>query len=162
GRRNQGRQPLGARFRLPVPEPADAAGFDRTLALELPVRTSPARPAPFRLRVRAAAIAGLIAVDLPAAAQQVCVDRGVQAGHRLALSFDREPAQATLLVQSLSMPTSDVSLMFDMTFAGLTDAYKADLAVHWSEVHKSKSFSAGATIYFVSADIDLALDELRR
>jgi hypothetical protein len=83
-------------------------------------------------------------------------------GNRIALSFDLDPERATLLLQSFAMATPDVSLMFDMTFAGLSDAYDADLTVNWSEVRKSKSFSAGASYYFVGADIDVAFDELRR
>jgi len=83
-------------------------------------------------------------------------------GNRIALSFDLDPERATLLLQSFAMATPDVSLMFDMSFAGLTDAYHADLTVNWSQVRKSQSFSAGASYYYVSADISLAIDELRR
>ncbi len=83
-------------------------------------------------------------------------------GNRLALSFDLDPQHATLLLQSLSMKTPDVSLVMDMTFGGLSDAYNADLTVHWSQVRKSQSFSAGGTVYFVGADIEVAFDQLRR
>lgn len=83
-------------------------------------------------------------------------------GNRLALSFDLDPSRASLLLKSFAMATPDVSLMFDMTFSGLTEAYNADMTVHWSEVRKSKAFSAGGSAYFVSADISVALDELRR
>ncbi len=83
-------------------------------------------------------------------------------GNRLALSFDLAPQQASLLMQSLAMPTPDVSLVFDMTFAGLTDAYDAELTIDWSEVRKNKAFSAGASVYFVGADVELAFDRLRR
>lgn len=83
-------------------------------------------------------------------------------GNRLALSFDLDPQHATLLQQSLSMSTSDVSLMMDMTFSGLCDAYDAELTVDWSQVRKSQSFSAGGSAYFVSADVEAAFDELRR
>ena len=83
-------------------------------------------------------------------------------GNRLALSFDLDPEHATLLLKSFAMATSDVSLMFDMSFSGLTEAYNADLTVNWAEVHKSESFSSGATVYYVSADVELAIDELRR
>lgn len=83
-------------------------------------------------------------------------------GNRIALSFDLDPERATLLLKSFAMATPDVSLMFDMTFTGLTDAYHADLTVNWSEVRKHQSFSAGASYYYVSADIGLTFDELRR
>ena len=83
-------------------------------------------------------------------------------GNRLAFSFDLEPEQSTLLLESLQMATPDVSIVFDMTFTGLTDAYQAHLTVDWSEVRKSEAFSAGASIYWVSADVEKLFDELRR
>ncbi|NOT33911.1 MAG: hypothetical protein HOP12_07050 [Candidatus Eisenbacteria bacterium] len=83
-------------------------------------------------------------------------------GNRLALSFDLDAERATLLMHSFTMAAPDISLMFDMTIAGLTEAYDAELTIDWSEVKKHKSFSTGGTVYYVSADIELALDELRR
>ena len=83
-------------------------------------------------------------------------------GNRLALSFDLKPQEATLLMQSFRMNTPDVSLVFDMSFLGLSEAYDADLLINWSEVHNSKAFGAGATVYFISADVKAAFDELRR
>ncbi|HZI89953.1 MAG TPA: hypothetical protein VFD83_05845 [Candidatus Polarisedimenticolia bacterium] len=81
-------------------------------------------------------------------------------GNRLALSFDLDPEHASLLMQSFQMNTPDVSLVFDMTFAGLSEAYDADLTIDWSEVKNSNAFKAGATYYFVGADVDLAFDEM--
>lgn len=83
-------------------------------------------------------------------------------GNRIALSFDLDAERASLLLKSFAMATPDVSLMFDMTFLGLTDAYNADLTVHWSQVRKSESFSAGVSAYFVSADVGVMIDNLRR
>ncbi|PYQ06973.1 MAG: hypothetical protein DMF82_04860 [Acidobacteria bacterium] len=83
-------------------------------------------------------------------------------GNRLAFSFDLDPQHATLLMQSLAMNTPDVSLVFDMTFDGLTAAYDAELTVDWAEVRKSEAFKAGASVYFVGADVERTLDELRR
>lgn len=83
-------------------------------------------------------------------------------GNQLAFSFDLEPEQATLLMESLQMATPDVSIVFDMKFSGLADAYQAKLTVDWSEVRKSEAFSAGASIYFVSADVQAVFDKLRR
>ncbi len=81
-------------------------------------------------------------------------------GNRLALSFDLDPEHAALLLQSFQMNTPDISLVFDMTFNGLSEAYDADLTIDWSEVKTSKAFSAGATVYFVSADVELGFDEM--
>jgi hypothetical protein len=83
-------------------------------------------------------------------------------GNRIAFSFDLPPDRATLLLRSFEMRTPDVSLVFDMTFAGLNDAYDADLTIDWSEVRKNQSFSAGGSVYYVGADVDLAFDQLRR
>jgi hypothetical protein len=83
-------------------------------------------------------------------------------GNRLALSFDLDPQSSKLLLESFQMATPDVSLVFDMTFAGLADAYEATLTVDWSEVKKSETFSAGGSVYFVSADVEVGFDELLR
>jgi hypothetical protein len=83
-------------------------------------------------------------------------------GNRLAFSFDLEPAEATLLLRSFEMRTSDVSIVFEMAFSGLTDAYDADLTIDWSEVRKHKSFSAGGSVYYVGAAVEAAFSELRR
>ena len=89
-------------------------------------------------------------------------DAPVLESNRIAFSFDLKPDEATLLMRSFEMRTPDVSIVFDMTFSGLTEAYDADLTVDWTEVRKHQSFNAGATVYFVSADVELAFDRLRR
>jgi hypothetical protein len=83
-------------------------------------------------------------------------------GNRLALAFDLTPEQSSVLMQSFAMPMPDVSLVFDLAFDGLTDAYQAELTIDWAEVRKSAAFSAGGSIYFVGADVQYAIDELRR
>jgi hypothetical protein len=83
-------------------------------------------------------------------------------GNRLAFSFDLDPRRATLLMQSLAMNTPDVSLVFDLTFDGLTSAYDAELTVDWAQVRKTSRFTAGASVYFVGADVERMVDELRR
>ena len=62
----------------------------------------------------------------------------------------------------MQMRTPDISIVFDMTFTGLNEAYDADLTINWSEVRNSQSFGAGGSVYFVGADVELAFDELRR
>ncbi len=80
----------------------------------------------------------------------------------LALSFALEPVQSKLLLESFKMKTPDVSVVFDLAFSGLTEAYDAELEVDWSEVKKSQAFKAGGSIYFVGADVELGFDKLRR
>ena len=81
-------------------------------------------------------------------------------GDRIALSFDLDPEHASLLMKSFEMHTPDISIVFDMTFNGLSEAYDAELTIDWSEVHNTKGFNAGGSIYFVSADVELAFDEM--
>jgi hypothetical protein len=83
-------------------------------------------------------------------------------GNRIALSFDLGPKEANLLMQSFAMNTPDISLVFDMTFQGLTEAYDAELTIDWAEVHKTEGFNAGGSVYFVSAQVEKMMDELRR
>jgi hypothetical protein len=83
-------------------------------------------------------------------------------GNRLALSFGLAPERSKLLMESLEMSTPDLSLVFDMSFSGLTEAYDATLTVDWSEVKQSQRMAAGGSVYFVSADVEVALEELRR
>ena len=42
------------------------------------------------------------------------------------------------------MRTPDISIVFDMTFSGLTEAYDAELTIDWSEVRKQPGASAPA------------------
>jgi hypothetical protein len=83
-------------------------------------------------------------------------------GSRIALSFEMDPEMSTLLLESLKMSTPDVSIVFDLVFSGLTDAYNAKLTVDWTEVNKYEKIGGGVTVYFVSADIEKIYEELRR
>lgn len=83
-------------------------------------------------------------------------------GNRLAFSFNLAPEESTLLLQSLQMRTPDVSIVFDMTFQGLNEAYDADMTIDWSEVRRTKSFGAGGSVYYIGADIEASFNEMRR
>lgn len=105
----------------------------------------------------------IVKPDAPPERKMLATGRApVLEGNRLAFSFDLTPDQATLLHKSMQMRTPDISIVFDMTFTGLNEAYDADLTIDWSEVRNSQSFGAGGSIYFVGADVGLAFDELRR
>ena len=83
-------------------------------------------------------------------------------GSRIALSFELDPKASKTLLESFQMATPDISIVFDMTFNGITDAYQAELVVNWEDVKKAESMSAGATVYFVSADVERSIEELKR
>ncbi len=89
-------------------------------------------------------------------------DAPVLEGNRIALSFDLDKTQAALLNQSFRMSKPDVSLSFDMEFSGLTDPYDATIEVDWNLVHHSEKIAGGVNVYFVSADVKVALEELKR
>lgn len=80
--------------------------------------------------------------------------------NRIALSFGLTPQTSKILTQNFKMTTPDISLVFDMEFSGLTEDYDAELEVNWSDVKKHQGFSAGGSVYFVSADVKVAFDEL--
>lgn len=83
-------------------------------------------------------------------------------GSKIALSFEIDPETSKLLIESLKMPTSDVSIVFDMTFSGISKAFNAEMEVDWSQVQKHSHISASSQLYFVSAEVDLLFDELRK
>ncbi|MGQ0738320.1 MAG: hypothetical protein ACT4OJ_04605 [Bacteroidota bacterium] len=83
-------------------------------------------------------------------------------GSRIALSFEIDPDRSKLLLQSLTMPTPDISIIFDMTFSGLMDAYKAKLTVDWALVHKAELIDVGFKIYYVGAELELEYEKMRR
>ena len=83
-------------------------------------------------------------------------------GSKIALSFEMDPPHSKLLLESFKMATPDISIVFDLTFSGLTDAYNAKITVNWDEVYKHEEIGGGATVYFVSADLEKIYDELRK
>ena len=81
-------------------------------------------------------------------------------GTKVALSFELDPTRSRLLLESFKMATPDVSLMFDLGFSGLTDAFDAKLSVDWSELNRYERFKAGASVYFVSGEVETTVEEL--
>ena len=85
-------------------------------------------------------------------------------GSQIALSFDLPPDRATLLMESLKMATPDISLMFEMSVEGLSDAFEADLHIHWDDVHKHEAYGVKAELNFwyvgVGGEVGAMFDEL--
>lgn len=85
-------------------------------------------------------------------------------GNEVAFSFDVSPEQSKLLLESFQMSTPDISIVFDMTFSGLADAYDALLEVDWSEVSKNETLGGGASVgvgmFRVGAEIEKGMKEL--
>lgn len=82
-------------------------------------------------------------------------------GSKIALSFELEPETSTLLLESFKMATPDISIVFDMEFSGVSDAFDAEMIVDWDKVQKSQHIKAGGKVYFVSADVDMLFNELK-
>jgi hypothetical protein len=83
-------------------------------------------------------------------------------GNKIALSFDLDKTQSMLLAQSLRMAKPDVSITFDMEFGGLANAYDATVDVDWARVQKSEKVAAGIKIYYIGADVKVAVEDLVR
>lgn len=81
-------------------------------------------------------------------------------GSQIALSFEVSPESSKLLLESFKMPTPDISVVFELMYTGLTDAYDAELIVNWEKVETYRKVNAGADIYFVSADVESEVQEL--
>lgn len=67
-------------------------------------------------------------------------------GSRIALSVEMSPKYSTLLLESLKMPTPDISVVFDFEFSGISSEYRAEIAVDWSQYYRRTEKGAGATI----------------
>jgi hypothetical protein len=89
-------------------------------------------------------------------------DAPVLEGSQIALSFELTPEQSKLLLESFKMQTPDISLVFDLTFEGLNDAFDATMTVNWSEVKKSWGMKAGGSYAFISAEVEAQIEELVR
>ncbi len=81
---------------------------------------------------------------------------------RVAFSFSLDPVQSQLLAESFKMATPDVSIMFDLHFSGLTQAYNAVLEVNWSEVQKNEYSNESMDFFFYSKDVEKTFGELQR
>ena len=81
-------------------------------------------------------------------------------GSKIALSFSLDAKNSKILLESFKTNTPDLSLVFDMTFTGLTDAYDAELTIDWSEVRKTMGIKGGLSVYVVSLEAEYMIDDL--
>ncbi|MEX0290263.1 MAG: hypothetical protein AB3N14_14240 [Flavobacteriaceae bacterium] len=83
-------------------------------------------------------------------------------GNKIALSFELNAKDSKLLFESFKMATPDISLVFDLTFSGLSNAYDATLEIDWSEVQKRHEAQVGGSYMFIGAQAGLELDDLMK
>jgi hypothetical protein len=87
-------------------------------------------------------------------------------GQKAAVSIALTEEGASLLWESFKNPTSDVSVLFDLKFTGVTPAFQAKLKVDWDKVYTQQDIKlhAEGTIKVAKAEVDVRaiLEELRQ
>lgn len=90
----------------------------------------------------------------------------IMPGQKGAVSIALTQEGATLLWESFKNPTSDVSVVFNLTYAGITPAYEAKLKVDWDKVynHHDVSLSGSGIVKVVKLESELRaiFDQLRQ
>ncbi len=83
-------------------------------------------------------------------------------GQKAAVSMALTREGAELLWESFKTATPDISLVFDMQFAGVREPYEATLEADWSRIVKHDQVKAGVKYAWFGADVDLLFQELRQ
>ncbi len=90
----------------------------------------------------------------------------IMPGQKAAVSIALTEEGASLLWESFKNPTSDISVMFDLRFTGVTPAFQAKLKVNWDKIYTQHDIKlhAEGTIKVVKlqADVRAILEELRQ
>jgi tetratricopeptide (TPR) repeat protein len=83
-------------------------------------------------------------------------------GQKTAVSMALTREGAELLWESFQSDTPDISLVFDMEFAGVREPYEATLEADWSRISNHQRVKAGVKYSWFGADVDLLFQELRQ
>jgi tetratricopeptide (TPR) repeat protein len=83
-------------------------------------------------------------------------------GQKAAVSMALTREGAELLWESFQSDTPDISLVFDMEFAGIREPYEATLEADWSRVAKHHRLQVGGQYKWFGADVDMLFQELRQ
>ncbi len=98
--------------------------------------------------------------DGQSATSMLAADRApVMEGSRIPLSFKLTPEAASILLASFQSMAPDLSVVFNLEFSGLSDAFDAEMVIDWEKTRKSMDASLGGTIYVVTAKAEYAIDE---
>lgn len=81
-------------------------------------------------------------------------------GSKIAVSFGLERRESDILNQSFRTANPDVSVVFEMQFDGVADAFDAVLDVDWSEVRKDRQMEAGIKTPWVGLDVGSTVQRL--
>lgn len=83
-------------------------------------------------------------------------------GQKAAVSMALTREGAELLWESFQSDTPDISIVFDMEFAGIREPYEATLEADWSRISKHHRLQVGGRYAWFGADVDLLFQELRQ
>ncbi len=83
-------------------------------------------------------------------------------GQKAAVSMALTREGAEILWESFRSDTPDISLVFDMDYAGVREPYEATLEADWSRISKHHRVKAGMKYGWFGADVDMLFQELRQ
>jgi tetratricopeptide (TPR) repeat protein len=83
-------------------------------------------------------------------------------GQKAAVSMALTREGAELLWESFKGETPDISLVFDMEFAGIREPYEATLEANWERISKHHRLQVGAQYKWFGVDVDMLFQELRQ
>jgi tetratricopeptide (TPR) repeat protein len=83
-------------------------------------------------------------------------------GQKAAVSMGLTREGAELLWESFKGETPDISLVFDMEFAGIREPYEATLEADWERISKHDRLQVGAQYKWFGVDVDMLFQELRQ
>jgi tetratricopeptide (TPR) repeat protein len=90
----------------------------------------------------------------------------IMPGQKAAVSIALTEEGASLLWESFKNPTSDISVMFDLKFTGVSPAFQAKLKVNWDKVYTQHDIKLHAEaqikVVKLEADVRAILEELRQ
>ena len=142
-----------ALYDTPPRQVADAEKALRELVDDTKVRLT--RPIAFNAG-RYAIVSSLVRSETPGEGGKKMIATGnapVLEGSKIAVSFGLERRESDILNQSFRTATPDISVVFEMQFSGVTDAFEATLDVDWSEVKKDRHLEAGINTPWFGLDV---------
>ena len=83
-------------------------------------------------------------------------------GQKAAVSIALTKEGAEILWESFKSATPDISLVFEMEFAGIREPYEATIEGDWKRIADSHRLKAGFKYAWFGADVDMLFQELRQ
>lgn len=87
-------------------------------------------------------------------------DAPVLEGGQLAFSFHLSPADSKLFLESFKTATPDLSLIFDFTFSGLSQAYNAEMEIEWSKLYSYEKMKSKGGYWIFKYEAERVVEEL--